>query len=66
MAIAVTLLLHVIQKIQTFKVLIPIICGIYLLRCCRLEYCIQESKRYQASLLTNLSPLWWALVRFLF
>ena len=73
MAIAVTLLLpYVILtkkfKLPTFKVLIPaIICGILFASDVAVwNIAIQESSATQASLLTNLSPLWVGIGSFLF
>ncbi|MBB1193279.1 EamA/RhaT family transporter [Flavobacterium sp. SOK18b] len=73
MAIAVTLLLPYVIitkkfKLPTFKVLIPaIICGILFASDVAVwNIAIQESSATQASLLTNLSPLWVGIGSFLF
>lgn len=73
MAIAATLLLPYVIitkkfKLPTFKVLIPaIICGILFASDVAVwNIAIQESSATQASLLTNLSPLWLGIGSFLF
>ena len=73
MAIAVTLLLPYVIitkrfKLPTLKVLIPaIICGILFASDVAVwNIAIQESSATQASLLTNLSPLWVGIGSFLF
>nr|WP_315205442.1 DMT family transporter [uncultured Flavobacterium sp.] len=73
MAIAVTLLLPYVIitkkfKLPTFKVLIPaIICGILFASDVAVwNIAIQESSATQASLLTNLSPLWVGIGSYLF
>ena len=73
MAIALTLLLPYVVitkkfKLPTVKLLIPaMICGILFASDVAVwNIAIQESSATQASLLTNLSPLWVGIVSFLF
>jgi hypothetical protein len=67
MAIAVTLLLYVITKNSNFQSINSYnLRNLFASDVAVWNIASKNLERYQASLLTNLSPLWWALVRFLF